>query len=104
MSRKRSLTLILASAAIGTLTSLLAPASALAVSPLGHNIGSEVKSWGSGLLLVTAAAVGLSVLGKKESGPVLGIALIVLVLGGFLFAPGAVKAVIEGVWKSVGGG
>ena len=72
-------------------------------SGIGKNLGNEVRSWATALLLGVAALVGLPALARRDLSQSLVIAVIVLVLGGFIFAEGTVKTVIETMWKTLGG-
>jgi cobalamin synthase len=67
-------------------------------SGIGDNIGEEVKSWGQALLLAVAALVGLPALFKRDTGQAMVIALIVLVLGGFVYGREQVEGVITTLW------
>jgi hypothetical protein len=100
MSRRKSVVLIAALAALATLA-IAEPA--LAESEIGKNLGEEIKSWGSALLLGVAALVGLPALAKRDMSQSLTIALIAVVLGGFVFAQGTIEDVIDSLWKAVGG-
>jgi cobalamin synthase len=72
-------------------------------SDVGQNLGDEVKAWGTALLLGVAALVGLPALAKREVNQALVIALIVVVLGGFIFAGDTVKSVIDSLWNVLDG-
>ena len=77
---------------------------AFAASKIGDNIGDEVKSWGSALLLGTAALVGLPALAKRDFGGILVVVGSAMVLGGLIFATGTVKTIIDGIWTAIGAG
>ena len=64
-----------------------APAMA-AASDVGKNIGDEVQSWATALILGVAALVGLPILFRRDVSGGLVLALLVVVIGGFGFAPG----------------
>lgn len=70
---------------------------------IGDNLGKEVQSWAKALLLGVAALVGLPALAKRDLGQSLVVALIAVVLGGFIFADGPVKSIITKLWGSIGG-
>ena len=74
-----------------------------ATSKVGRNVGKEVETWAKGLLLGVAVLVGIPALAKRNLGEGLVIALLVVMIGGFVFAGGAVKQVIGGLWKALGG-
>ena len=91
-------------AAVAAGAALLALAGAdpaLAASDLGRNLGEEIRTWATALLLGVAALVAIPVLARRDVNGGLVLALLVLVLGGFAFAQGAVKQVIEEVWRSL---
>jgi cobalamin synthase len=91
--------------ALGTAAVLLvAAAPALAdTSQIGKNVGDEVRSWATALILGVAALVGLPVLFKRDVNGGLILVLLVIVVGGFVFAPTAVREVIRGLWRAIGG-
>ena len=74
---------------------------AAAASDLGRNLGNEIKTWATALLLGVAALVAIPVLARRDVNGGLVLALLVLVLGGFAFAQGTVKQVIEEVWRAL---
>jgi hypothetical protein len=69
---------------------------------IGQNLGREVQSWGSALLLGVAALVGLPALAKRDLGQSMVVAMITIVLGGFIFAGDTVKTMIDSIWSTVG--
>lgn len=69
---------------------------------IGKNLGREVQSWGSALLLGVAALVGLPALAKRDLGQSMVVAMITIVLGGFIFAGDTVKTMIDSIWSTVG--
>jgi hypothetical protein len=73
-----------------------------AASNLGEKVGGEVKALATGLFLGVAALVAIPVLSRRDVNGGLVIALLVLILGGFIFAPDSVKSVIVDLWRSVG--
>jgi hypothetical protein len=82
----------------------LAAAPALAdTSEIGKNVGNEVRSWATALILGVAAIVGLPVLFKRDVNAGLILVLLVIVVGGFVFAPSAVRLMIRGLWNAIGG-
>jgi len=81
----------------------IAPESAFAdTSSIGRNLGNEVKALATGLFLGVAALVAIPVLTRRDVNGGLVIALLVLILGGFIFAQESVKTVIVELWRSVG--
>ena len=69
---------------------------------IGQNLGREVQSWGAALLLGVAALVGLPALAKRDLGQSMVVAMITIVLGGFIFAGDTVKTMIDSIWSTVG--
>jgi len=78
--------------------------SALATSEIGRNVGQEVASWGKWLLFGVAGLVALPAMARRDLAGILVIAAMVIVAGGFVFAPGAVEDTIVSLWKSFEGG
>ena len=72
-------------------------------SDVGRNVGREVKTWANALLLGVAALVAIPVLAKRDVNGGLVLALLVILVGGFVFAQGAVRQVIAGLWRAIGG-
>ena len=97
----KNIPLIAAGAAAIVLLALAAAEPAAAASDLGRNLGNEIKTWATALLLGVAALVAIPVLARRDVNGGLVLALLVLVLGGFAFAQGTVKQVIEEVWRAL---
>lgn len=94
---------VVAAFAATVLTVGLAPDVALAkTSDIGKNVGDEVRSWATTLLLGVAALVSIPVLARRDVNGGLVLALLVLIVGGFVFAQGEVKDIISSLWKSIG--
>ena len=72
-------------------------------SQVGKNIGDEVKGLATALFLAVAALVAIPVLTRRDVNGGLVIALLVVLLGGFIFAPGSVKQVIVQLWSGLVG-
>ncbi len=72
-------------------------------SQIGKNLGDEAKSLLVALFLTVAGLVTLPVLGRRDVNGGLILALLVVVLGGFVFAQGSVKEVIVDIWRSLVG-
>jgi hypothetical protein len=72
-------------------------------SEIGKNLGNEVRSWATALIFGVAAIVGLPILFRRDVNGGLILALLVIVVGGFVFAPTAVRQVIRGLWHAIGG-
>jgi FtsH-binding integral membrane protein len=91
-------------AAVLAVSLALAAAPALAdTSNIGRNLGNEVRSWATALLFGVAALVGLPILFRRDVNAGLVLVLLVIVVGGFVFAPTAVREVIRGLWQAIGG-
>jgi cobalamin synthase len=102
--RGRLMRLMLAALVGSVLLLALTAVPALAdTSEIGRNVGNEVRSWATALILGVAAIVGLPLLFKRDVSGGLVLALLVIVVGGFVFAPTAVRVVIRGLWNAIGG-
>jgi hypothetical protein len=99
MSRRAVLSTVALAAAL-TLT-VIEPS--FAASDIGKNVGGEVTSWAKGLLLGTAALVGLPALLRRDIGQGVVIVLIVVLVGGFVYAGGQVQDTVQTMWKTVAG-
>lgn len=97
----RNIPLLAASAGGAALLAVMGAEPALAASDLGRNLGNEIRTWATALLLGVAALVAIPVLARRDVNGGLVLALLVLVLGGFAFAQGTVRQVIEEVWRSL---
>jgi cobalamin synthase len=80
---------------------LVAHPAVAATSEIGRNVGAEVKTWATTLLLGVAALVAIPVLARRDVNGGMVLALLVVILGGFAFAPDSVKHVIDSIWRSV---
>lgn len=85
------------------LTALVIAEPSLAASDVGKNVGKEVKAWATGLILGVAAIVGIPVLFRRDVSGGLVLALLLVVVGGFVFAQSSVREVIRALWRAVGG-
>ena len=82
---------------------LVAAEPALAqTSEVGKNVGREIKTWASAILLGVAGLLAIPVLSKRDVSGGFVLVLLVVLVGGFVFAPQAVRAVIDGLWRAVG--
>ena len=88
--------------AIGVVGLVLAEPS-LAASEVGKNVGKEIDTWAKALMLGAAGMVAIPILAKRDVAGGAVLALLVVLIGGFVFAPGEVKDVIGGLWKAIGG-
>jgi len=69
----------------------------------GNNIGAIIKSWGAALLLGVAGLMGLAALARRNVGEGLTLLGIVVLVGGFIFADGAVKSFVQSMWGAFSG-
>jgi hypothetical protein len=86
------------------LLSVIAVDNAVATSEIGRNVGQEITSWGKWLIFGVAALVALPAMARRDLAGILVIAAMVIVAGGFVFAPGAVEDTIVSLWRSFEGG
>lgn len=104
MSRARQTAAFAAAVVAALLLSVIAVDSALATSEIGKNVGQEITSWGKWLIFGVAALVALPAMARRDMAGILVIAAMVIVAGGFVFAPGAVEDTIVSLWRSFEGG
>ncbi len=83
--------------------SALTPDAAMAASEVGKNIGKEIETWGKAILLGVVGLVAIPVLLKRDVAGGAVITALAVLVGGFVFAPGAVKGVISSIWRAIGG-
>lgn len=67
----------------------------------GRNLGDQVRGLAVALFLAVAGLVALPVLGRRDVNGGVVLALLVVVLGGFVFAQGSVREVIVSLWRSM---
>lgn len=99
MTSRRQVLLITGALAVALALVVAAPALA-DTSQIGKNVGKEIKTWGSALLLGVAALVGLPALAKRDLSQGMLIVVLVLVIGGFIWATGPVQDVIKSLWHA----
>lgn len=93
---------VLSVAAVAAAVAFAVPAEALAQSSdFGKNLGDQAKGLAVALFLAVAGLVALPVLGRRDVNGGVVLALLVLVLGGFVFAQDSVKTVIVDLWQSL---
>jgi cobalamin synthase len=92
-----------AAATVGMLViTATAAQSALAeATHFGRNLGDEAKGLAVALFLAVAGLVTLPILGRRDVNGGIVLAMLVIVLGGFIFAQGSVKQVIVDLWSSL---
>ena len=101
MSMNRTTRAAVTLAVLGLGLMLGADPALAAESKIGEKVGGEVEALATGLFLGVAALVAIPVLSRRDVNGGLVVALLVLILGGFIFAPEAVKAVIADLWQSI---
>ena len=84
------------------LLALIAEPSLAQTSDVGKNVGREIKSWASAILLGVAAMVAIPIFAKRDIGGGFVLAILVVLVGGFVFAQDSVKSVIDNLWGAVG--
>jgi cobalamin synthase len=96
---------LLCCAALATALALgVLPDPAIAgTSDVGRNVGRELKTWATAILLALAGLVAIPVIAKRDVNGGLVLVLLVVLVGGFVFAPHEVKSVIDGLWRAIGG-
>lgn len=102
MTRAKRASLAVAIIAASTLT-LFAETALAESSRFGRNLGEEAKGLLVALFLTVAGLVTLPVLGRRDVNGGLVLGLLVVILGGFVFAQGSVKQVIVDLWRALVG-
>ena len=87
----------------GLLALALAEPATADTSDVGRNLGRELRSWGTALLFGVAALVAIPALFRRDFKEALGILAIVILVGGFVFAPETVRAVLTDLWHVLPG-
>lgn len=82
-------------------TVLAAPAVAAGTSQIGRNVGNEITSWGRAILLGIAGLVSIPILARRDVAGGVVLAVLVVIVGGFVFAPGTVEHAISGLWNAI---
>lgn len=101
---RRPVLIGVAMAGAATVVALVGAGPALAeTSDIGRNVGNEVKAWNTSLLLAIAGLLAIPVLAKRDMASGIVLTLLVTLIGGFAFAPGAVRTVIESLWRAAAG-
>lgn len=96
--------LAVAAALVAVLFAVLAePSLAAGTSDIGRNVGNEIDSWGKAVLLGLAGLVAIPVIAKRDVSGGLVLVLLVLIVGGFVFAPSTVQNAITGLWRAIAG-
>ena len=105
MKKRRKLSLLASSGALALMLAVAAAEPALAAqsSDIGKNVGAEVRTWATALILGVAALVGIPALAKRNVGEAMSLLLVLMVVGMFAFAPNETKAIIKGVASAISG-
>jgi cobalamin synthase len=90
-----------ATAGLLVLAAAMAERALAGTTDFGRNLGDEVKGLAVALFLAVAGLVTLPILGRRDVNGGIVLALLVIVLGGFIFAQGSVKQVIVDLWSSL---
>jgi hypothetical protein len=91
-----------ASAPAGSLRATAPATSAAADAPSA--LGGLLHNWVTALLLGIAGLVGIAHVAKRDIGKAVELGLVVLLVGGFAFAPDTIKGVVQTFWQTVFGG
>ena len=70
---------------------------------ISTNVGDWIKSWGQAILLGVAALVGIPALARRDLGQGMVIVLLTILIGGFIYADGAVRGVMKTTWEQIAG-
>jgi cobalamin synthase len=100
--RRRLGWLLVAGLLCAALFAVLAVPALADTSNIGRNVGDEVRSWATALILGVAAIVGIPVLLRRDVNGGLVLALLVIVVGGFVFASAVVRQIIRAIWLAIG--
>jgi hypothetical protein len=99
----RRILLLALLAGVLTATAVADPALAAGTSQVGQNVGREVSSWARAIMLGVAGLVAIPVLARRDVAGGLVLALLVVIVGGFVFAPTTVESAITGLWHAIAG-
>jgi hypothetical protein len=97
--RRRRLLLLAALATVFTLGVLVEPS--MAASNVGRNVGNELKALAAAIFLPLAAICALPLLPGRKVGALLGMVVVVVIVGGFIFAPAAIVAIAKAIANSI---
>jgi hypothetical protein len=90
-------------ASVSMLAAVAHPALAAGTSQVGQNVGREIASWARAIMLGIAGLVAIPVLARRDVAGGLVLALLVVIVGGFVFAPSTVESAITGLWHAIAG-
>jgi hypothetical protein len=71
------------------------------VTDAGKHLGDLISAWSAALLLPVAGFMGFAAFGRGGVGAAIVVAVITLIVGGFVFAPEEVIAFIKSIWHTV---
>lgn len=71
---------------------------------IANNVGKQVKAWGVALLFPVAVLVGLPALAKRDVGQAAQVTVVVILIGGFIYATPTVESIVKSLWKAFQGG
>lgn len=100
----RTVRIVLVLLTLSAVALLGADLAAAQSSGVGERVGDEISSWSKAILLGLVALIALPALAKRDTGGIVAIGLIALVIGGFAFAPGEVEGIMRSFWRLLGGG
>ena len=100
--KRRLAWLVLAALLVSAILAALAAPALAETSNIGRNVGDEIRSWATALILGVAAVVGIPVLLRRDVNGGLVLALLVVVVGGFVFASAVVRQIIRAIWLAIG--
>ena len=105
MTYRRTLLLSLAAGlALAALAGLPDPALAASdASQIGKNLGEMLSEWATYLFLGVLALVAIPPLAKRDVSGGLVLALLAVVLGGFVFFQAGVGDMIKSIWETGAG-
>lgn len=95
---------VAAALALATLAGLPDPAlAATDASQIGKNLGEMLSEWATYLFLGVLALVAIPPLAKRDVSGGLVLALLAVVLGGFVFFQSGVGELIKSIWETGAG-
>ena len=105
MKKRRKLSLLVTAGALALTMAVLAvdPVMAAESSDIGKNVGKEITTWATALILGVAALVGIPALAKRDVGQAMSLGLVLMIVGMFAFAPSETKTIIKGVASAISG-
>jgi len=65
------------------------------------NLGTLLHNWGAQLLLGVAGILGVAIVAQRDIRRAVELGLLVLLIGGLVFAPDTIKGIVYGFWQSL---